>query len=131
MPKKILIVEDEANIRELLRLYLEREGYTVLEAENGVEGIKKWKSTPMDCGSIFTSSASGSCSLLAMDAALLCPTSNFGNSSLASLLAEYTDAPASLTITYCTFSGISFNSSTINCSDSLDAVPFPSEINVI
>ena len=41
MPKKILIVEDEANIRELLRLYLEREGYTVLEAENGVEGIKK------------------------------------------------------------------------------------------
>ena len=44
MPKKILIVEDEANIRELLRLYLEREGYTVLEAENGVEGIKKWKS---------------------------------------------------------------------------------------
>ena len=33
MPKKILIVEDEANIRELLRLYLEREGYTVLEAE--------------------------------------------------------------------------------------------------
>ena len=25
MPKKILIVEDEANIRELLRLYLERD----------------------------------------------------------------------------------------------------------
>ena len=48
MPKKILIVEDEANIRELLRLYLEREGYTVLEAENGVEGIKKWKSDKSD-----------------------------------------------------------------------------------
>ena len=48
MPKKILIVEDEANIRELLRLYLEREGYTVLEAENGVEGIKKWKSDKLD-----------------------------------------------------------------------------------
>ena len=48
MPKKILIVEDEANIRELLRLYLEREGYTVLEAENGVEGIKKWKSAKPD-----------------------------------------------------------------------------------
>ena len=30
MPKKILIVEDEANIRELLRLYLEREGYTAV-----------------------------------------------------------------------------------------------------
>lgn len=48
MPKKILIVEDEANIRELLRLYLEREGYTVLEAENGVEGIKLWKSEKPD-----------------------------------------------------------------------------------
>lgn len=48
MPKKILIVEDEANIRELLRLYLEREGYTVIEAENGVEGIKKWKSEKPD-----------------------------------------------------------------------------------
>ena len=48
MPKKILIVEDEANIRELLRLYLEREGYTVLDAENGVEGIKKWKSDKPD-----------------------------------------------------------------------------------
>lgn len=48
MPKKILIVEDEANIRELLRLYLEREGYTVLEAENGVEGIKKWRSDKPD-----------------------------------------------------------------------------------
>ena len=48
MAKKILIVEDEANIRELLRLYLECEGYTVLEAENGVEGIKLWKSEKPD-----------------------------------------------------------------------------------
>ena len=54
----------------------------------------------MDFGSIFTSSASGSCSLLAMDAALLCPTSKFGNSSVASLLAEYTEAPASFTMMY-------------------------------
>ena len=87
--------------------------------------------TPMDLGSIFTSSASGSWSLLAMEAALLCPTSNFGNSSVASLLAEYTEAPASLTITYCTFSGISFKRSTMNCSDSREAVPFPREIRVI
>ena len=48
MPKKILILEEEANIRELLRLYLERVGYSVLEAENGVEGIKKWKSDKPD-----------------------------------------------------------------------------------
>ena len=46
--KKILIVEDEANIRELLRLYLEREGYAVIEAANGVEGIKMWKSEKPD-----------------------------------------------------------------------------------
>ncbi len=48
MGKKILIVEDEANIRELLRLYLEREGYTVVEAENGVEGVKRWKTEKPD-----------------------------------------------------------------------------------
>ncbi len=48
MAKKILIVEDEANIRELLRLYLEREGYAVVEAANGVEGIKLWKSEKPD-----------------------------------------------------------------------------------
>ncbi|MDY3618129.1 response regulator transcription factor [Agathobaculum sp.] len=48
MAKKILLVEDEANIRELLRLYLEREGYTILEAENGVEGVKLWKSEKPD-----------------------------------------------------------------------------------
>ena len=65
---------------------------------------------------------------LAIEAALLCPTSKFGNSSVASLLAEYTEAPASFVITYCTFSGISFRSSTMICSDSLDAVPLPREI---
>lgn len=39
----------------------------------------------------MTSSASGSCRRLAIEAALLCPTSKFGNSSVASLLAEYTE----------------------------------------
>lgn len=48
MAKKILIVEDEANIRELLRLYLEREEYEIIEASNGVEGLKKWKSENPD-----------------------------------------------------------------------------------
>ena len=80
-------------------------------------------------GSIFTSSASGSCRRLAIDAAERCPTSNFGNSSVASALALYTDAPASFTITYFTFFNFSlFKKSTINISDSLDAVPFPTDI---
>ena len=84
--------------------------------------------TPMDFGSILTSSANGSCSLLAIEAALRCPTSKFGNSSVASLLAEYTEAPASLTMTYCTCCGISLIRSTIIISDSRDAVPLPREI---
>ena len=35
MTGKILIVEDEVNIRELVRFNLEKEGYLVLEAEDG------------------------------------------------------------------------------------------------
>ena len=39
----ILIVEDDGNIRELLRLYLEREGYEITEAANGEEGVELWR----------------------------------------------------------------------------------------
>jgi DNA-binding response OmpR family regulator len=39
--KLILVVDDEANIRELCRLYLEQEGYAVEEAADGVEAIEK------------------------------------------------------------------------------------------
>ena len=46
--KKILIVEDDDNIRELLRLYLEREGYQVSEAENSAAGLSKWKAEDPD-----------------------------------------------------------------------------------
>lgn len=48
MAKKILIVEDDENIRELLRLYLEREGYEIAEAENGAAGLSKWKAENPD-----------------------------------------------------------------------------------
>lgn len=37
--KTILIVEDDAKIRRLLKLYLEREGYEVLEAQDGMDGM--------------------------------------------------------------------------------------------
>lgn len=48
MSKKILIVEDDGNIRELLRLYLEREGYEITEAANGEEGIAQWRKVNPD-----------------------------------------------------------------------------------
>ncbi|PGM91497.1 response regulator transcription factor [Bacillus cereus] len=38
MKKRILIVEDEENIREVCKRYLEREGYEVYTATNGEEG---------------------------------------------------------------------------------------------
>ena len=43
MPKTVLIVEDESNIRELLRMYLEQEGYAVETAQNGSEGLRVFK----------------------------------------------------------------------------------------
>ena len=35
----ILIADDEAEIRDLLRLYLENSGYDVLEAADGLEAL--------------------------------------------------------------------------------------------
>ena len=37
---KILIIEDEANIAQVLRLYLEQAGYSVLTAGDGVAGLE-------------------------------------------------------------------------------------------
>lgn len=41
MGYKILIADDEAEIRNVLRLYLEIDGYEVVEAENGLEALEK------------------------------------------------------------------------------------------
>ncbi len=41
MKKRILVIDDEADIREIVRFYLIEEGYNVLEASNGQEGILK------------------------------------------------------------------------------------------
>ena len=38
---RILIADDEAEIRSLIRLYLENEGYEVLEASDGPEALEK------------------------------------------------------------------------------------------
>lgn len=43
MGYKILIADDEAEIRNVLHLYLEIDGYEVVEAENGPEALEKMK----------------------------------------------------------------------------------------
>jgi len=40
MSYKILVADDEPEIRDLLRLYLENEHYEVSEAENGIEALR-------------------------------------------------------------------------------------------
>ena len=37
---KVLIVEDDPHTRELVRVYLDREGHDVLTAENGIDGLR-------------------------------------------------------------------------------------------
>ena len=46
---KILIVDDEANIREVVREYCEINGFETEEAENGLVAIEKVKNTHFDC----------------------------------------------------------------------------------
>jgi DNA-binding response OmpR family regulator len=41
MPKRILIVEDDKTVRELERYLVEQEGYEVIEARDGLEGLAK------------------------------------------------------------------------------------------
>ena len=43
MGYRILIADDEAEIRDLLRLYLEKDGYEVLEAADGLETMESVK----------------------------------------------------------------------------------------
>jgi len=41
---KVLIVEDDIDIRELISFFMEKEGYEVLEADDGMTGLKLAKS---------------------------------------------------------------------------------------
>jgi DNA-binding NtrC family response regulator len=45
---RILIIDDEQQIRSMLRLMLEREGYEVVEAPDGIEGIRAYRQKPAD-----------------------------------------------------------------------------------
>jgi len=46
--KKILIADDQAHSRELLRIVLESEGYDVVEACDGAEALVKTRQQPPD-----------------------------------------------------------------------------------
>ena len=48
MPKKILIVEDDQDILQLVRLYLEKEGYRTCTATTGLAGLKQTKTEHPD-----------------------------------------------------------------------------------
>ena len=45
---RVLIIDDEPQIREMLKLMLERDGYEVAEAPDGMEGLKIHRQTPAD-----------------------------------------------------------------------------------
>ncbi|MFH0877584.1 MAG: response regulator [Candidatus Omnitrophota bacterium] len=44
MPKKILVVDDEQDVRQFSKSRLEQFGYSVVTAENGREGLEKVRS---------------------------------------------------------------------------------------
>ena len=46
MPKKILVVDDEPDIRQSVQMILEKNGYEVITAENGDECLEKIKEKP-------------------------------------------------------------------------------------
>ena len=48
MEKKVLIIEDDKNIADLLRLYLEKDGFAVTIADSGSLGIDEFKKTAPD-----------------------------------------------------------------------------------
>jgi DNA-binding response OmpR family regulator len=45
---RILVIDDETMIRALLRAVLEREGYDVVEAADGADGLQQYQATRPD-----------------------------------------------------------------------------------
>jgi len=48
MTKKVLIIEDDSNIAELLRLYMEKDGFSVILANNGATGLAEFEQNKPD-----------------------------------------------------------------------------------
>ncbi|RMF61486.1 MAG: response regulator [Calditrichaeota bacterium] len=45
---RILIIDDDPQIRTMLRMMLEREGHEVTEAPDGVVGVQEYRKAPFD-----------------------------------------------------------------------------------
>jgi len=48
MKKKILVVDDEKDIREIIKIALEQDGFQVIEADNGKKAIELAKNEKPD-----------------------------------------------------------------------------------
>jgi len=46
--KRILVIDDDVQMRQMLRQMLEREGYEVVDAPDGKEGIRLYRDEPAD-----------------------------------------------------------------------------------
>lgn len=46
--KRILVIDDDEQLRALLSQILERAGFEITEASNGAEGLKSFRATPAD-----------------------------------------------------------------------------------
>jgi DNA-binding NtrC family response regulator len=44
----ILIIDDDAGLRDSMRRTLQKAGYTVMEADNGLQGLQRVSTTPID-----------------------------------------------------------------------------------
>ena len=48
MNEKILVVDDEKELADLVEVYLKNDGYTVYKFYNGTDALKCIESTPLD-----------------------------------------------------------------------------------
>jgi len=48
MGKKILVIDDAASIRQVVTMILAEEGYDIVEAVDGVDGLEKLKNNEID-----------------------------------------------------------------------------------
>ena len=56
--EKVLVVDDDPNICEVLRMYLENEGYSVILSYDGEEALVKFNALKPDATMIIVASSS-------------------------------------------------------------------------